>query len=507
MFPEIDIDKVVQTLSYNPKEPLLFNSGFFLYFFFAFFLFYQFVYRHKLTRVIVISIFSLYFFYKACGIYFLFILLAAVVDFNLSNWIFKTERRSKKKFLLVFSVVINLGLLVFFKYSDMFIQTLNDLRHQSWFLETFLPHMNPADVKDYALLNLVLPIGISFYTFENISYTIDVYRGAFKPVKRFIDYLFFLSFFPKLVMGPIVRASDFIPQIRQDIYVTRDDVGRGLYLIISGLFKKVVVSDYLTVNYVEMVFDDPSRFSGIECLFGVYGYAMVIYCDFSGYSDMAIGMAKWMGFTIPENFDSPYQSSSITEFWRRWHISLSSWLKDYLYIPLGGGRKGKFRQYFNLIITMLIGGLWHGASWTFVVWGGLHGVMLAIDKLFKEHVKLPKNWFIKFLGVVLTFHFVCFCWIFFKAKSFGDANTIITQIATNFNAQAAPELFAAYSSVLGILLLGFVMHFTPQKLDENFQRVLISMPAVGRFAVLMLFIWIAIQVKNSELVKPVYLQF
>jgi D-alanyl-lipoteichoic acid acyltransferase DltB (MBOAT superfamily) len=182
-------------------------------------------------------------------------------------------------------------------------------------------------------------------------------------------------------MGPIVRASDFIPQIRKDIFVSNRDIARGLYLILGGLFKKVVISDYIYVNYVQYIFDDPGRHSGIECLMGVYGYAMVIYCDFSGYSDMAIGMARWMGFTINENFDSPYQSSSITEFWRRWHMSLSSWLKDYLYISLGGNRVGKFRQYLNLMLTMLIGGLWHGASFNFIVWGGMHGVALAFDKM------------------------------------------------------------------------------------------------------------------------------
>ena len=291
-----DTDKLISQLTYNSKDPLLFNSGFFLFFFCAFLLGYQFLYKRKLLRVVYFTVFSLYFFYKACGFYFGFILLSAVVDFNLSNWIYTAKTKGRKNAILIFSIIINLGLLFYFKYTDFFIEIINDL-----------------EIGQVKPLKLILPIGISFYTFENLSYTIDVYRGKFKPVSSFLDYCFFLSFFPKLVMGPIVRASDFIPQIRKDIYITKEDIAKGLYLILGGLFKKVVISDYIYVNYVQYIFDDPSRHSGIECLLGVYGYAMVIYCDFSGYSDMAIGMARWMGFSINENFDSPYQSSSITE--------------------------------------------------------------------------------------------------------------------------------------------------------------------------------------------------
>ena len=492
----IDIQKLTQQLTYNAKDPLLFNSGFFLFFFCVFLLGYQFLYKRKLTRVVYFTLFSLYFFYKACGFYFGFILLSAVVDFNLSNWIYTAATQRKKNLILLFSIVINLGLLFYFKYTNFFIEIINDLK---------LGSIKP--------LNLILPIGISFYTFENLSYTIDVYRGKFKPVQSFLDYCFFLSFFPKLVMGPIVRASDFIPQIRKDIYISKEDVAKGLYLIVGGLFKKVVISDYIYVNYVQYIFDDPSRHSGIECLLGVYGYAMVIYCDFSGYSDMAIGMAKWMGFTINENFDSPYQSSSITEFWRRWHMSLSSWLKDYLYISLGGNRVGKFRQYLNLMITMLLGGLWHGASFNFIVWGGMHGLALAFDKmrmsvmakLPKLNFRLPK--FTKALGVIITFHFVCFCWIFFKASSFQDAGIIITQIFKNFNGAAWGPMLTAYGTVFGVMLLGYVIHFLPKSYEFISIKFLSKISMAGRIAILLIFIWIVIQVKQADQVMPIYLQF
>jgi alginate O-acetyltransferase complex protein AlgI len=493
---DIDLNKLTEQLTYNAKDPLLFNSVFFLFFFCVFLLGYQFLYKRKLTRVIYFTLFSLYFFYKACGFYFGFIILSAIVDFNLSNWIYTAKTKAVKNLILIFSITINLGLLFYFKYTNFFIQIINDLQ---------LGQIKP--------LHLVLPIGISFYTFENLSYTIDVYRGKFKPVSSFLDYCFFLSFFPKLVMGPIVRASDFIPQIRKDIFISKEDIARGLYLILGGLFKKVVISDYIYVNYVQYIFDDPARHSGIECLLGVYGYAMVIYCDFSGYSDMAIGMAKWMGFTINENFDSPYQSSSITEFWRRWHISLSSWLKDYLYISLGGNRVGKLRQYLNLMITMLLGGLWHGASFNFIVWGGMHGIALAFDKfrisiankLPKWNFRLPK--LARLVGVIITFHFVCFCWIFFKASSFHDAGVIISQIFGNFNAGAFLPLATAYSTVFSVMLLGYIIHFIPKSYQYFSEAMLSKATLVGRVAILLIFIWIIIQVKQADQVMPIYLQF
>jgi alginate O-acetyltransferase complex protein AlgI len=493
--PNIDIEKLIAQLSYNSKDPLLFNSGFFLFFFLIFLLGYQFLYKRKVSRVIYFTLFSLYFFYKACGFYFLFILLSAVVDFNLSNLMYRVQGKANKKIILVISILINLSLLFYFKYTNFFIEILNDLN---------VGHIQP--------LKLILPIGISFYTFENLSYTIDVYRGKFKPVSNFLDYCFFLTFFPKLVMGPIVRASDFIPQIRKDIFITDTDISRGLYLILGGLFKKVVISDFIYVNYVQYIFDDPARHSGIECLLGVYGYAMVIYCDFSGYSDMAIGMAKWMGFTINENFDSPYQSSSITEFWRRWHMSLSSWLKDYLYISLGGNRVGKFRQYLNLMLTMLIGGLWHGASFNFIVWGGMHGVALALDKvritLFGDSKKLnPKAPLLRIIGVLITFHFVCLCWIFFKASSFQDAGIILKQIFNNFNGSAWRPMLEAYWIVFSVMLLGYIIHFIPKSYQYFSELVLSKITIVGRIAVILVFVWVIIQVKQADQVMPIYLQF
>ncbi len=439
--------------------------GFFVFFFTVFIaLYYRFRNNFRVRRYIF-CFFSLYFFYKASNEFVLLVILSAVVDYFLSNTIYKTEDKTTKKGLLVLSIIYNLGLLVYFKYTNFFITTAN---------EAFDAGFNP--------LNVLLPVGISFYTFENISYTIDVYRGHFVPVKKFTDYLLFLSFFPKLVMGPIVRANDFIPQINKPYNITETDFAKGFYLIVSGLFKKLIISDFITLNFVNYIFDDPSRYTGLENLFAVYGYAIVIYCDFSGYSDVAIGIARWLGFRIPTNFLSPYQSSNITVFWRRWHISLSSWLKDYLYIPLGGNKKATTGTYvftavffassllitthalnlsiwagliislsilllfilpsliqkdikgvstnLNLMTTMFLGGFWHGASWNFIVWGALHGIALAVHKIWmlltgKTLGKINTRWWYNAITIFITFHFICFGWIFFKAADFTIANNMI----------------------------------------------------------------------------------
>lgn len=465
-----------------------------MYFLVAFMGAYLLLHQYTKLRTLVFTIFSLYFFYKACGWYVGLVLVAAVVDFSLSNLIYNTQDKVTKKLLLSFSVIINLSLLFYFKYTDFFIGITNDLG---------FTRITP--------LGLMLPIGISFYTFENISYTVDVYKGHFRPVKSIIDYLFFLSFFPKLVMGPIVRAADFIPQIYRPYVVGNTALAKGAYLIASGLIKKVIVSDFIYVNLVQYVFDAPMRYSGAECLLAVYGYALVIYCDFSGYSDMAIGLGKWLGFEININFLSPYQSSTITEFWRRWHISLSSWLRDYLYIPLGGNRKGKFRQYINLFITMLVGGLWHGASFTFVIWGALHGLALAFDKLRMEYFNINLSFIPKrirrYAGVFITFHFVCFCWIFFKASSIETAFDMIHQIGFNFNLDLLPGIAKTYTAVLIMILFGFYIHSISDNLADKLIARYANIPTWAYVLGFVTLIVVLVQFKTATPVLPVYLQF
>jgi alginate O-acetyltransferase complex protein AlgI len=495
MFQSFDFNAFLHQFVYDKHNPLLFNNGFFVYLFFFFMLLYFRFRNSVIVRTNIFCFFSLYFFYKASGFFVVLVIISAVADFILSNAIHKEQNEKRRKLLLAISITFNLGLLFYFKYTNFFVEILNS---------GFSAHINP--------LNILLPVGISFYTFENISYTMDVYRKEFVPVKKFNEYLLFLSFFPKLVMGPIVRAKDFIPQISQPYYINKEDFSAGFFLIVTGLFKKLVISDYITLNYVNYIFDAPAKYSGMECLFAVYAYAIVIYCDFSGYSSIAIGIARWLGYKIPTNFLSPYQSKDITEFWRRWHISLSSWLRDYLYIPLGGNRKGKLRQYINLFITMLLGGLWHGASFNFILWGGLHGTALAIHKFWNEKTatiayKWNSSLLYKTFAILFTFHFVCFCWIFFHAKNFSQANEMIGQITHHFSFSVWSKFWSNYHNVLWMMLLGFVLHAIPENYSEKVTIKIQKFGFAGYAAIFFLFLLVYGFYKSSEAVMPIYLQF
>ncbi|MFN8288670.1 MAG: MBOAT family O-acyltransferase [Chitinophagaceae bacterium] len=545
--PSFDIQAFFQQFLYDPKNPLLFNNGFFV-FFFAIFITLYYTFRNNFAvRRYIFCFFSLYFFYKASGFFVVFVILSAIVDFVLSNAIYRQTDKRKKKLLLLCSIIFNLGLLFYFKYTNFFIETFNNLLSAG-----FHP------------LNILLPVGISFYTFENLSYTIDVYRGQFEPARKFSDYLLFLSFFPKLVMGPIVRAHDFVPQINKPFTITETDFAKGFYLILSGLFKKLIISDYITLNFVNYIFDDPSRYTGLENLFAVYGYAVIIYCDFSGYSDVAIGIAKWLGFTIPANFKSPYQSKNITEFWRRWHISLSSWLRDYLYIPLGGNKHGSFATWFfsaiffggvffagykgfhlsllvsltitfgilllfvlpsmikkdkagittnlNLLTTMLLGGLWHGANWNFIIWGAMHGISLAIHKIWmlltgKAFARVNNKWWYNALAVVVTFHFVCLCWIFFNTKTLEDAFNMIYQIRHDLSFSVWGPFFHNYWPVLAMILLAFFLHAIADDYADRLIRSVKKVPMPVYLALFFVFVIIYGYFKSSEPVMPIYLKF
>lgn len=495
---QIDLSKIWQQLIYNPKEPLLFSSGLFIFLFTGFMYVYFLVHKHHRAKTTFVTLFSLYFYYKSSGIYFLLLILCAIVDYLLANAIFRAESTKRKKVILVISLVLNLGMLAYFKYTNFFYSIICDITAQS-----------------FSPLSIFLPVGISFFTFQSLSYTIDIYRGTLGPVKSFLDYAFFVTFFPQLVAGPIVRASDFIPQIFRPLKVTDEMIGRGVFLIASGAIKKVVIADFISANFVDRIFDHPTLYTGLENLFGVYGYALQIYCDFSGYSDMAIGIASLMGFHFKINFDSPYQSKNITEFWRRWHISLSSWLKDYLYISLGGNRKGRIRTYINLFITMLLGGLWHGAGFRFILWGAMHGIALGVHKLYHEvfPARLPernypvRQFFLTTFSVIVTFHFVCFCWIFFRADDMETAMQMIRQMLFHFKLQIFFEFITGYKAVLLIMLFGYLLHFIPKSVELKTERLVTNLPLLSKVIFLILVILLVIQFKSSEIQPFIYFQF
>lgn len=490
----IDYHKILDVLTYNPQQPLIFSSGLFVFLFLAFSLVYVLLRNHTTARLLFVSAFSYYFYYKSSGFYFFLLGIVTVTDFILARIMENTAEKAKRRLLVIISLCVNLGLLCYFKYTN-------------FFYEMFAPLLGG----NFEPLDIFLPVGISFFTFQSLSYTIDVYRGDLKPLRSLLDYIFYVSFFPQLVAGPIVRARDFIPQIRQPLFVSSEMFGQGVFFIVSGLFKKAVISDYISVNFVERIFENPGLYSGIENLFGIYGYALQIYCDFSGYSDMAIGLALLLGFRFPMNFNSPYKSDSVTEFWHRWHISLSTWLRDYLYISLGGNRKGKIRTYINLILTMLLGGLWHGASWNFVVWGGLHGVALAVHKFIRSILGREKNYqssgIKKFFAVIITFHFVCFCWIFFRNTTFDGSVTMIKQIFSSFHPELFGQLVSGYWKVFLLMALGFALHWCPDRWQNACSNTVTRMPLVMQALLIIIVIFIVIQIKSSDIQPFIYFQF
>lgn len=597
---------------FNPEHRLMFPTWEFLVLFLLFLGGYLFLVNRKPARILYILFFSLFFYFKSDGIHFLLLIFSTIVDYLLGILIFvyqletvpyrearvlgreirvidiprlatvseqtngpstelfpggeNSSRLSRaywlgialmltlldqwtrwmvspafafrrQRLFLVISVGVNLGLLAWFKYTNFLIGTINDLTDGS-----------------ISLADIALPVGISFFTFQTMSYTIDIYRGKLEPLLRLREFGFFVSFFPQLVAGPIVRASDFLPQIRADIRVSQEDLGRGLFLICSGLIKKVVISDSIAFGFVDSIFEEPALYTGFENLMAVYGYALQIYCDFSGYSDMAIGIGLLLGFRLPVNFRAPYQSASIQEFWRRWHISLSSWLRDYLYISMGGNRRGQLRTYLNLMLTMLLGGLWHGASWRFIMWGALHGGALAIGRMLSDSrtwlmgqvsrwfdeldqaviaadnnqgkvsgfqewiarmrwktqgiVWIATNVLGRLGGIFFTFHFVCFTWIYFRAESFEKAMELIRNIWYNFHPEVAWQLFAGYDTVFLMMLLGFLLHFIPEELDRKVAIGFARVPLVAQSAVLATIMYVVMQSQAFNGGQPfIYFQF
>ena len=569
--------------TYVASRPLLFSNLEFFILFFIFYSFYLLLLRSFNLRLLLTTIFSLFFYYKCTGgpvnlwiLYsypFLLLIFSAVVDFFLGHFIFIAPSKGGKLLFLVLSLVFNLGMLVYFKYTNFFIEIANAAFDTKW-----------------ALQNIYLPAGISFFVFQTLSYSIDVYRGQIEPVsagmkdlrsflRSFLDFGFFVTFFPQLLAGPIVRAADFLPQIRKKPSLSNAQMSRAMILIMGGLFKKAIISDYISVNYVDRIFENPNLYSGLENLTAAYGYAIQIYCDFSGYSDMAIGLALLLGFALPDNFHTPYRSNSIQEFWRRWHISLSSWLRDYLYISLGGNRKGKFFTYINLMITMILGGLWHGASWVFIAWGALHGIALAIDRAMSVKNRFWGNPAMRafiivlmvqlslqgvlqsmaasgsispeqistltlsnliffslallltlvatavdvlsnrqilgaWVGTFLTFHFVTFCWILFRSGALNNPNTplettsmVLTQIGSSFHGELWGQLWDGYKPVLFLIVLGYVLHFLPERWYAFWDKLFERSPVPVKSLVLALVVWLVIQTASADVVPFIYFQF
>ncbi|MDR2887890.1 MAG: MBOAT family protein, partial [Bacteroidales bacterium] len=471
---------------------------------------YCFAYRKKTLRSLYLLAVSLFFYYKSGGLFFLLLVFITLIDYVCGLLIHRSHVRVARRLFLVLSVVSNLGILAWFKYAGFVTETVNNILGTGFHTFDYLAAMsNTLLGTKFDIDSIILPVGISFFTFQSLSYTIDVYRNRIEPVRNIIDFGFFVSFFPQLVAGPIVRASEFIPQLHAGFHLSRREYGHALFLICKGLVKKIIISDFIAVNFIDRVFDAPLLYSGFENLMAVYGYGLQIYCDFSGYTDIAIGLGLVFGFRFPVNFNSPYKAHGIADFWKRWHISLSRWLKDYLYIPLGGNRKGLLRTCINLLVTMLLGGLWHGASIMFVIWGGLHGLALVATRLWKQFAgnMFSRSVFGKYAGIIITFNFVNFCWLFFRSHDTASVSIMLGQIFSDFSPGSVIPVIKAYSPVFILITAGYILHFLPEKLKETYRGAFINTPLVLQFTAVLIIASFLYQMRAADIMPFIYFRF
>jgi D-alanyl-lipoteichoic acid acyltransferase DltB (MBOAT superfamily) len=448
--------------------------------------------RFRLARTLLLLAASYVFYGCWSWKYLGLIFLSSSHDYLAGRALGRVRSPAGRKALLASSVVLNLGVLCAFKYFDFFVDSAADLLAGLGF-ETSRFH-----------LGLILPVGISFYTFQTLSYTIDVYRGRLEPARSYPEYLLFVSFFPQLVAGPIVRASHLLPQLGRGPALDAERGSRALFLIGIGLIKKIAIADWLGAHLADRIFSDPAMYSSVECLAGVYAYAFQIYADFSAYSDIAIGSALLIGFDIPLNFDAPYRAASLREFWKRWHISLSTWLRDYLYIPLGGSRKGRGRTVAALLATMLLGGLWHGAAPTFVFWGAIHGLALVLERFVPRPAfldRLPAG-LRRAMGVLVTFHVVCTAWVFFRSPDFGAAAAVFRSIAA---LDLGRENLAW--SVVAVLGVAALTHWIPGRWVDAARRGFHAVPAPLQAAILVAVILALHRLARVEVTPFIYFQF
>jgi D-alanyl-lipoteichoic acid acyltransferase DltB (MBOAT superfamily) len=450
--------------------------------------------RRSSFRFVVLLFASCLFYMAWNAAYLIFVLLSIAVDYTAGRGMQTAPDQRGRKAWLMLSLTTNLGLLGTFKYFNFFSSAVADaVRALGFACEPF--H-----------LDVLLPIGISFYTFESLSYTIDVYRGQIPPARSFARFACFITFFPHLVAGPIVRASDFLPQLDRPPRLMSSDVGEGTFMIATGLIKKIVFADYLAVNLIDRVFDDPTAYSSAEVMVGLYAYTLQIFCDFSGYTDVARGSALLFGLRLPENFDRPYQSRSPAEFWRRWHMTLSTWLRDYLYFPLGGSKVPPARAYFNLWITVALVGLWHGAAWTFVVYGMLHATAMVLHRFFHRRSGRRRDATdsvpIHVLKVLCMLHFVVLSRIFFRANSTANATEVIRRLL-----EGSSDLFHITGSVWALLALGYLAHYTPKRLFDDVKLRFMRLPAPAQGAVLAGVAGVLMLIAIEDVVPYIYFQF
>ncbi len=487
-------DRLVSLLSYDPGQPLLFNTGLFLFLFLAFLGVYHLVKGHRRLKMWVVIAFSLYFYYKSSADCVFILCGVCVSDYFLGRWLGRAGKTALGRGIVALNVVLNLGMLVWFKYFNLLGEA---------FASMVSTEFDPVSV--------ILPAGISFFTFRSISYMVDIYRGQLEPCRSFVEYAFFLTFFPPLLAGPVVRAKDLLPQIHANANPTRQTTAEGLFLIMTGLVKKVVIADFISGNFVTRIFENPLLYTGFENLMGAIGFTIQLYCDFSGYSDMAIGLALLLGYRFKDNFMAPFKSQNPTEFWNRWHISLSTWLKDYLYIPLGGNRRGKARTQLNLMLTMTLGGLWHGASAMYIVWGAYNGALLVAHKWLRKVWPTPEalrgTRTLRAVNIGITFALMVVGFTFFRAPSMETVGQMADRIFTDFHLSVAPQFVEGYLMIVLALALGFIAHMTPRTWTTAASGAYTSLPALWQGVLLAAILFLVVQASQNELMPFIYMQY
>jgi len=534
----------------------LFTHLFFWGFFLLVLFIYAFIYKLNKVRTVYLLLVSLFFYFKTSGVFVVLLLLTICSDYFWGKRIYQSKSGLSRKLFLTASVLLNLSLLCYFKYAYFFTESLNQAAGtQVAFFNHFASFSNTFFATKFDVDKLILPVGISFFTFQSLSYTIDLYRRRIEPVKNVFDYGFFVCFFPHLVAGPIVKAHEFVNQIYQPYKLQKFEFGMAVFWIINGFCKKII-ADYMAVNFIDRIFDSPNYYSGLETVIGIFAYSLQIYMDFSGYTDIAIGLALILGYRLKMNFNSPYKATSTSEFWKRWHISLSTWLQEYLYFPLGGNRKGtagsylaiavivvflvllsgklwlipallllvvifllisyfseKFRKNvntnINIMVTMLLGGLWHGSSWLFMIWGGLNGLGILVHKFWSKisPFKNSNNLAIKFFLMLVTLTFISFTRIFFRSDNLDTVNTIFYRINNHFGADLFFKILQGYKFVLIVLLFGYLIHWIPEKIKIVYRTWFASLPLIVMGLIVVFAVFLMFQLMSGEMQPFIYFQF
>ena len=544
---------------FDKQDPLMLNQLDFWLFFLLVMALFSFLHKNKLVRSIFLTAISLFFYYKTSGLSVIILGISLIFNFFTARQIAKSTSAFGSKTFLVIGITLNLLILGYFKYAYFFTESFNEMFHSNYEVFNIMAQFKSgfSTAGNSIVEKIVVPFGVSFFTFSSISYIVDVHRKEVKPFKNFFDYSFFVSFFPHIAMGPIARAKDFIPQINAPYSLDKEEFSWAIAQIIKGLVKKLILADFIMVHFVDLVVDHPENYPGFVSIVAMWGYSLQIYGDFSGYIDIARGVSKLMGFNLSKNFNSPYKSTSLADFWRRWHISLGSWFRDYLYIPLGGNKTGgigsfvgisiififlifitqwyelifvyvglmaiygiivllmpKLKIYIyrdlNLLITMVVGGLWHNPHQNFVIWGALNGIGLVLYNHWRKVSPYEKsNWLvIHFWKIFITFNFITFTRLWFRLKGEEKPIEMLNHITQKFNFswEAFSQMCTIFMPALIVMVVGYIIHWLPEKIKNYTLSTFTKIPVALQVIVVSLIIFLTYQLM-SEGTKPIYFSY